>query len=472
MSLFKNRSLRFRLILVICVASLFIWLLSTAVAWFQVRKEVDKMFDTQQILFAQRLASSNLHSLLIERRPPKELRREFRKEIAGRGFLKRHFRKVGFDDDALAFAVFNRHGEMLLHDGSNGEFFPFAPKPNNFSRDYLTDGDDDPWQIFWLPVVDGNLMIAVGQEIDYRDDLIEDMVIGQMWVWFVSLPLLLILIVWVINHELKSLRQVSDEVRSRTPENNQPITTEVPQEIAPLVNSLNQFFDRTSAMLLRERRFTSDAAHELRSPLAALKIQTEIAQIAGGDHELREKALNNLTKSIDRATQLVEQLLTLSRLDNLQQLEDLEPIDWEKLIPSLIAELYFQAEKRHIDLQFFTKTAPLVRQGQPLLLSLMLRNLLENAIKYCAEGSQIRVTLDNDCIIIEDNGGGVEESDLMKLGQRFYRPAGQNEKGSGLGLSIAYRIAELHHYKITLSNGFELKGKKGLKVTVCYKEQQ
>lgn len=466
MSLFKNRSLRFRLIVVISLASLFIWLLSTTVAWFQVRNEVNKLFDTQQILFAQRLASSNLHSLLIDRRPqPKELRREFRRELNSKEFLKKQFKPIGYDDDALAFAVFNRNGEMLLHDGSNGKFFPFLPKPNNFSREFLNDGDDEPWQIFWLPVAGGNLIIAVGQEIDYRDDLIEDMIIGQMWVWFVSLPLLLALIIWVINHELKTLRKVGEEVRQRTPEDNSPITTEVPSEVVPLVKSLNLFFERTSTLLLRERRFTSDAAHELRSPLAALKIQTEIAQIAGDDVILREKALHNLTQGIDRATQLIEQLLTLSRLDNLQQLEDLSPIHWHKLIPSLIGELYFHAEKRQMDLQFFEKNQPLVQQGQPLLLSLMLRNLIENAIKYCPEGSVIRVTLDSNRILVEDNGGGVEEGDLSKLGQRFYRPAGQNEKGSGLGLSIVHRIAQLHHFQVRLENSTAL-GQRGLKATI------
>lgn len=468
MSLLKNRSLRFRLILIITFVSLCIWLISSLVAWFQVRKEVDRMFDTQQILFAQRLASSNLHSLLAGYKPPKEIRREFRRED-GKAWLKRKFKTIGYDDDALAFAVFNRYGEMLLHDGSNGENIPFVPRLNNFSLDYLYDREDkeqELWRIFWLPVAGGNLIIAVGQEIDYRNDIIEDMVAGQMWVWFISLPLLLSLIVWGINKELRTLRRVGEEVQQRSPEESSPITTEVPREIMPLVKNLNQFFSRTSTMLLRERRFTSDAAHELRSPLAALKIQTEIAQIADEDVALREKALANLTQGIDRATQLIEQLLTLSRLDNLKELENLEAIYWDKLIPSLIGELYFHAEKRQIDLQFDHQNTPLVKQGQPLLLALMLRNLIENAIKYCPEGSTVCVRLTKHYISVEDNGGGVAENDLAKLGQRFYRPAGQNEKGSGLGLSIAHRIAELHHYRLTLENGQGVMGQKGLKATV------
>lgn len=455
MKRFKHMSLRLRLILVISCTALLIWIVSTAVAWLQVRKEVNHVFDAQQILFAQRLASSDLRTILIDRHPTKFGSENKRKPL----------KKVKFDDDALAFAVFTAKGDMVLSDGNNGAHFLFSSQ-QGFSVSPL-DNDDDQWRIFWHPVADGRLVVAVGQELDYRHDLTNGMVLSQMWIWFASLPLLLALIVWIISRELKNLKQVSEQLQQRTPEDNRAIPTDnLPMEILPLVQALNQFFERTSSMLLRERRFTSDAAHELRSPLAALKIQTEIAQIAGDDAPLRDKALTNLTQGINRATQLIEQLLTLSRLDNLTELEGLEEIHWDKLIPSLIGELYFHAQKRNMELAFEHIATPTVRKGQPLLLSLMLRNIIDNAVRYCAEGSCIKVSLDSTRIVIEDNGGGVEEEDLVKLGQRFYRPAGQNEKGSGLGLSIVYRIAELHHYRIQLENGYGIDGKKGLKVTV------
>ena len=220
----------------------------------------------------------------------------------------------------------------------------------------------------------------------------------------------------------------------------------------PLVKNLNQFFDRTSTMLQRERRFTSDAAHELRSPLAALRIQAEVAQLADDDKAVREQALSHLTQGIDRASQLIEQLLVLSRLDNLKSLDELQPIKWQEMIPSLIGELYFHAQKRDIELSFEEKSLPQVQNGQPILASQMLRNLIDNAIKYAKKGTLVKVILSKSSIIVEDNGGGVSEEDIARLGQRFYRLAGQNEKGSGLGLSIVFRIAELHHYKVRLEN--------------------
>lgn len=456
MNLWRHTSLRLRLMLVISTTALLIWAISTIVAWWQVRKEVNKVFDAQQILFAERLASSNLKTILIERRLDKPKRNPHRHKIS----------KAHFDDDALAFAVFSANGDMLLNDGKNGEYFPFNSKAG-FSQAPLNHNDADEWRIFWLPIAEGRLIVAVGQELDYRNELSEEMVFGQMWIWFASLPLLLGLMILVINYELRRLKQVGEQVAQRKPEDNTPLSSEVPSEILPLVSSLNHFFAKTSDLLLRERRFTSDAAHELRSPLAGLKVQTELAQLAGDDIELRQQALKNLTLGIDRAAQLIEQLLTLSRLDNLQALDGLEPIEWPMIIRSLIGERYFAAQTRQIELVYEEHSLPAIQYGQPLLLSLLLRNILDNAIKYAAEGSLVKISLTAKGLSIADNGGGVSKTDITSLGQRFYRPAGQNEKGSGLGLSIVKRIAALHHYHVEIENTFCL-GKTGLQVKLSW----
>ena len=434
----KNRSLTLRLISVLCLTALFVWVGSTLVAWWQVRHDVNKVFDAQQVLFAERLANSDLSTILLE--SSTTLNKNSQSAL-----------KKSYDDDALAFAIFSKTGKLLFSDGLNGKDFIFNNK-TGFHNSHTYD-DDDNWRIFWRTAANGKLIIAVGQELDYREDLIEEMIFGQMWIWFASLPILIIVLGWLIYKELRPIKRLSQEIQTRKSGDVSLLNPEgLPAEILPLVKNLNQFFDRTSAMLQRERRFTSDAAHELRSPLAALRIQTEVAQLAGDDRELREQALLHLTQGIDRASQLIEQLLTLSKLDNLQELEELQPIDWEGIIQSLIAERYFVAEKHKITLAFEKESEPKQKQGQPILVSLMLRNLLDNAIKYCPEETTVSVKIAFSQIIVEDNGGGVKPEDLKKLGQRFYRPAGQNEKGSGLGLSIVMRIAELHGFKVRLEN--------------------
>ena len=448
----KNRSLTLRLISVLCLTALFVWLGSTLVAWWQVRHDVNKVFDAQQVLFAERLANSDLSTILLE--SSTTLNKNSQSVL-----------KKSYDDDALAFAIFSETGKLLFSDGRNGKDFIFNNK-TGFHNSHTYD-DDDNWRIFWRTAANGNLIIAVGQELDYREDLIEEMIFGQMWIWFASLPILIIVLGWLIHKELRPIKRLSQEVQTRKSGDVSLLNTEgLPVEILPLVKNLNQFFERTSAMLQRERRFISDAAHELRSPLAALRIQTEVAQLAGDDIELREQALLHLTQGIDRASQLIEQLLTLSKLDNLQELEELQPIDWEGIIQSLIAERYFVAEKRKITLAFEKESEPKPKQGQPILVSLMLRNLLDNAIKYCSEDTTVSVKIASSQIIVEDNGGGVEPEDLKKLGQRFYRPAGQSEKGSGLGLSIVMRIAELHGFKVRLENVIKEGQRIGLKAQI------
>ncbi|OOF59245.1 quorum sensing histidine kinase QseC [Rodentibacter myodis] len=447
----NNKSLKFRLMSGLFLTALVVWLIATIAAWLEVRKEANDVFDAQQILFAERLATSDLRNILLDNT-----------EFNRGGFrpLKRRY-----DDDALAFAIFSSQGKRLLTDGGNGDNFRFDDKVG-FSSGYM-ENDNDEWRIYWLPVAEGELRIAVGQEVEFREELVNEMVFGQTVIWFASLPILIAVIFFLIHKTLKPVNHLSREVLQRKPNDFSLLdTSNVPTEILPLVKNLNQFFDRTSTMLERERRFTSDAAHELRSPLAALRIQTEVAQLAGDDKTMRDQALSHLTQGIDRASQLIEQLLTLSRLDNLNALSDLQPIKWDDIISSLIGELYFNAQKRHIELQFETKGVPQNQIGQPILISQMLRNLIDNGIKYCNEGATIKISLSNHSVMVEDNGGGVAKESLTQLGQRFYRPAGQNEKGSGLGLSIVFRIAELHHYKVRLENVMDSNRKVGFRATI------
>ncbi|WP_051919098.1 quorum sensing histidine kinase QseC [Basilea psittacipulmonis] len=440
----KIRSLRLRLIIALSLLSLIFWTISGVLVWLRASEEVNELFDAQQILFAQRLASSNLHELLNASEPRKRLIQR----------QKRKYRKINIEDDALAFAVFSRDGNLLLSDGRNGDDFYFVNK-RGFSIDRIKD-DDEKWRIFWLPSANGKLMIAVGQEVDYRQSLIRKIVFAQLWVWLLALPLLLILITWVIHQELKSLRKVGRALSERKPEDQSKLkTNDVPSEVLPLVDSLNNFFERTSRQLLRERRFTSDAAHELRSPLTALSVQVQVAQMSGQNPSVREQALQNLTLGIHRASQLIDQLLVLSRLDSVKELEEIEHIAWEKLIRSLIGEMYAQAQKSQIELRYIEQGRPDNVNGQSMLLSLMLRNLIDNAIKYSKPSSVVELVLNRDSLVVRDNGGGLPLHEFDKLGQRFYRAAGQNEKGSGLGLSIVKRIAELHHFNVAFHPVFQ-----------------
>ncbi|QMV53807.1 quorum sensing histidine kinase QseC [Ewingella americana] len=436
-------SLRLRLILLFGILALVTWLVASFFAWQQTRHNINEVFDTQQILFAKRLAGAGLAEMMAvehDERLPET------KKILHKG------NRGHTDDDALTFAIFDRQGKMLLNDGENGKHIRFDGSTQGFIDGQL-EGDDDEWRLLWLTTADGQFRVVVGQEYDYRNDLAWTLVSGQLMPWLASLPILLLAMILLITRELKPLRRVADDLHRRAPDDTAPLSTQqVPSEVLPLVTSLNSLFGRTGELLVRERRFTSDAAHELRSPLAALRVQTEVVQLSGDDASAREHALENLTTSIDRATRLVDQLLTLSRLESFDGLEELESISWSRLLMQVIGEQDAAAHARGIALRFEPQGEPPAIQGQPLLLSLMLRNLIDNAVRYSPRGSTVTVWLDKQGIRVEDQGPGIDDAHLARLGERFYRPPGQQQTGSGLGVSIVQRIAQLHGLQVSYRN--------------------
>ncbi|WP_446029184.1 quorum sensing histidine kinase QseC [Lelliottia amnigena] len=448
MKLTPRLSLKLRLTLLFLALSLGAWLVASVVAWQQTTHKLDKLFDTQQMLFAKRLLTMDIDEL----NAPVRMRDVPKK--ARHGHL---------DDDALAFAIYSTDGKMLLHDGENGQDIPYDYRRDGFDNGQLS-GDKDAWRFLWLTAPDGKYRIVVGQEWEYRQEMALDIVTSQLTPWLVALPLMLLLLIVLLSRELRPLKRLAQSLRQRAPDATEKLATEgVPTEVRPLLDALNHLFDRTQEMMTRERRFTSDAAHELRSPLTALKVQTEVAQLSLDDPTAQEKALAQLHTGIDRASRLVDQLLTLSRLDSLENLDDVDAIPLADLLQSAVMDIYHHAQRAGIEIRLNIH-AQVTRSGQPLLLSLLVRNLLDNAVRYSPRGSAVDVTLNAQNFTVRDNGPGISPDALARIGERFYRPPGQDETGSGLGLSIVKRIAALHGMRVVLANARE----GGFEVTVSW----
>lgn len=436
----KTFSLRLKLTLMLLLLALMTWGVASLLAWHQTYKTINELFDTQQMVFAKRLSvlPSDLDFNDVSLAKTKKILRKNRGNQ---------------DDDALAFAIFTPQGEMVLNDGDNGRKIPF-----NFSREGFTEGkikgSDDEWRFVWLRSSEGQYIIVVGQEWEYRQDMAMEIMIAQFLPWLIALPIMLILFLWLLTRALRPLHQVTTQLYQRRPDELSSVHVErLPSEVKPMLDALNSLFTRIQAMFARERQFTSDAAHELRSPLAALKVQAEVVQIAGHDPTIREHAVANLSEGIDRATRLVDQLLTLSRLESLSQLDDVEQLSWLALIESALQDISLEAKAAQTTMDVVVVNEPPLLTGQRLLLAILLRNLLHNAIRYGKAGGKVDIVLNKDHLTIHDDGQGVTQDVLKRLGERFYRPPGQEKTGSGLGLSIAKQIAELHHFRLTFANG-------------------
>ncbi|APR31944.1 quorum sensing histidine kinase QseC [Citrobacter europaeus] len=446
MKLTQRLSLRVRLTLIFLILASATWAVSSFVAWKQTTDNVDELFDTQLMLFAKRLSTLDLDELKASER------------IA---HTPKKFKHGHIDDDVLTFAVYTPEGKMVLHDGDNGQYIPYSYRREGFDDGYLT-GDNDKWRFVWLTSADKKYRIVVGQEWEYREDMALAIVTTQLVPWLIALPLMLLILIVLLSLELKPLKKLAQALRLRDPESEDPLSLKgIPGEVRPLVESLNQLFIRIHTTMVRERRFTSDAAHELRSPLTALKVQAEVAQLSDDDPQARQKALMQMQTGIERATRLVDQLLTLSRLDSLDNLQDVAEISLEELLQSAVMDIYHPAQQAHIDVRLQINAHDITRTGQPLLLSLMVRNLLDNAIRYSPQGSIVEVTLNARNFSVKDNGPGIAPEVLTHIGERFYRPPGQSVTGSGLGLSIVRRIATLHGMSASFGNapqgGFEAK---------------
>lgn len=400
------------------------------------RKNLDEFFDTYQLLFAHRLATVHWQDF----KQDKAL--NFVNPLKMLDDLDVPEGKV--DDDALSFAVFDSHGRMIFNDGDRGRFFVFEDDRLGFLDHTLPGGKK--WRMVWIKSPDEKIVVAVGQKLKYRNEAAFDLVSSLLTPWLLGFLALSISVVWLVTRELKPIRKITTSLTARAADDLTPLPTEpLPQEIKPMVVALNSVFERLRKILAAERALTANAAHELRTPLTAIKVQAEVALLAADDPMILHSALDKVIKSIDQTAYLFQQLLTLARLDNTTYSDALEPLQW----PLLIKQALESAESPlPLNVNLTYSSPPALSNGYPALIGLLLRNLLDNAQRYSPEGADISINVSSQTLTVSNSGITAPPQFMDKLGQRFFRPPGQKQDGSGLGLSIVQRVAEIHGLKV------------------------
>jgi two-component system sensor histidine kinase TctE len=303
------------------------------------------------------------------------------------------------------------------------------------------------------------VLIQVAETLEKRAVLANEIIKGVILPQFIILPIALALVWFALSRGLSPLAELQQRIRARKPDDLSPIDSrQVPEEITPLVRSLNEMLERLSQTISIQKRFIADAAHQMKTPLAGMRMQSELA-LRQTDQEEIHRSLLQLSKSSEAATRLINQLLALARAENQSPAtKALELIDLADLARGTVQDWIPVSFANNIDLGIEQTNDAIHIFGNPLMLRELLSNLIDNAIRYTPKGHNVtvRTSLNNEQALaileVEDNGPGIPASERAHIFERFYRILGSNVQGSGLGLSIVREIAQQHNARIEITD--------------------
>ena len=309
------------------------------------------------------------------------------------------------------------------------------------------------------------MLIQVGETLDRRGRLANEIIKGVIFPQFLILPMALGLVWFGLSRGLAPLKSMQHRIRERRPDDLSPIDPRgAPEEIAPLVDAFNELLARQSQSLGAQKRFIADAAHQMKTPLAGLRTQAELA-MRDTDPKQLQRSLANLVRSASRTAHLVSQLLSLARTENLRDATVMEPVDLGPLVRGAAAEAADEALKRRIDFGVENDDVPALIAGQPILLRELIRNLIDNALRYTPEHGMVTVrtyaTPDEVVLEVEDDGSGIPPPEREMVFERFYRVLGVQGDGSGLGLAIVREIAAQHRASVEIDDGIRWTAERG-----------
>ena len=447
MPISKRPSLQSRLLTSLMGVTAVAWLLVLGLTWYETDHELNELLDAHLAQTASFLVSQS-----------------------GDG----HADHSDFTSSPILHKYQPRVAFQIWHEGElvvRSEKAPLAPFRND-RQSGLTDRnvDGQVWRIFSTQGQEKDMWIHVAELGKYRHDILYAGLESAILPLLLVFPLLALFIWWSIRVSLEPLRHLGQEIGLRKASSLQPLAGDAAvQEVQPLVQALNQLFKRVEIQMASERQFTSDAAHELRTPVAAIRMQAQVA-MGASEPIAQSQAMQALLQGCDRATRLISQLLELSRLDAAEVHPDAvaaEPVDVIAITRQQLAESGHAWLTKNQTLNF--EAPEMLRlKLRPEWLSIVVRNLIDNASRYSPEGSSLQVSWQagsRPTLTVEDSGSGMTQIDRDRLGDRFFRVLGNNASGCGLGWSIVRRIAQLSGVTVQLGTSESLGG---LQVTLIW----
>lgn len=434
-----SHSLQGRLLVLVLGVVVAVWIATAVMTWFDARHELDELLDSHLTQAA---------ALLVVQ----QVREIEDKHGIDAPTLHRYAPKV-------AFQVF--HEARLVLRSANAPMVPMIRSGRNFKTGFATVPiDGTAWRVFAAYGAESDVQVFVGETIPARTAILWAVLRSTLWPMALALPLLTLAAWWAVYSGVAPLRRLGRTLARRQPQELHPIAHDgISAEMMPMVDALNNLFERIGNLLESERRFTADAAHELRTPIAAIRAQAQVA-MGEADYTQRQHALQSTLDGCDRATRLVEQLLTLSRLEAVEG-PTMAIIDLTALTQRVAAEIAPKAIGKNQKLEFEGSEHCGIR-GDETLMTILVRNLVDNAVRYSPPSAHIKVTVRKKpgrvLLNVEDNGPGLNEDERRRLGERFFRVPGNDESGSGLGWSIVRRIAAVHKLDVQVASSTEVGG--------------
>jgi two-component system sensor histidine kinase TctE len=377
--------------------------------------------------------------------------------------------------DTLYYQVLGLRGEFL-----SGEASLSMPPDEDRStlgsirfRDDTIRGEPVRVAYVWVSSVGtpGNPvpLVQVAETLGKRSRLATEIIKGVMLPQFVILPLAVLLVWLALARGITPLNELQERIRRRESHDLSPLDErEVPEEVSPLVRAINDLLTRLDRSISTQKHFLADAAHQLKTPLAGLRTQAELAQreIDAGqrDPQALKKSLQQIARASQRATRMVNQLLSMARAEDASQGAGYQAVNLSRVATEAVRDFVPRALEKKIDLGYEGPGSGgrtprgLTVHGQPVLLREMVRNLVDNALQYTPEGGTVTVRVVDDpfgqvvVLQVEDSGPGIPPSEREKVFQPFYRALGTNVDGSGLGLAIVREIAQQHQAEVSLED--------------------
>jgi two-component system, OmpR family, sensor kinase len=343
-----------------------------------------------------------------------------------------------------------------------------ADLPQTYQEGHASMGTaDGPWRVYTHVTDEGT--VQVGQAVSARDVLARELSFSVLMPMLLLIPALGVVVGWALKRGLQPLHDTSRRVSDRDAARLDPLpTANVPNELLPLVEQINALLARLESAFDAQRRFLADAAHELRSPVAALALQVQLAERAQTP-AARSAALNELARGVERSRRLVQQLLDFARLDSAVPLQAFAPVNVAALAREVVSSYAARAEGQEIDIGVEAPAA-LHAFGVEAELRSLIENLVDNAMRYAPAGSAVTVSTREGQDAVElrvvDEGRGIPAVERERVFQRFHRVAGDATPGTGLGLAIVKAIVARHHGSIELSDAHAHAERPGLLVTV------